>query len=114
MNLSMYILVNENVKMKPGKAFGQGGHAAATYVYLHAQDQKDLLDLYFKTEQKKIILKAPQDLLEDLESRGYLAIRDSGYTQLAPNTLTCVNLGILSKDGTSEENKIVKNLKLYN
>ncbi|MEG1564717.1 MAG: peptidyl-tRNA hydrolase [Bacteroides sp.] len=109
----MYILVNEDVKIGKGKLAGQVGHAVATYFWRYIQsptdNQYELLKDYM-VEQKKIILKAPQPLCEQLEQEGYVRIRDLGYTQLEPNTLTCINLGIYN-DG--EEPEFIKELKLY-
>ena len=95
MNYKMYILVNQDIKMGKGKLAGQVGHAVASFMYDFTlkHGAEELAD-YMENDQKKIILKCPQDILEDLEKEGYLAIRDKGYTQLEPDALTCVNLGI--------------------
>lgn len=111
--MKMYILVNEDVKLGKGKLAGQVGHAVASYFWRHMQALTDerfyMLTEYMK-EQKKIILKAPQWMCEQLEGDGHIRVRDLGYTQLEPNTLTCINLGIY-KDG--EEPEFLKDLKLY-
>jgi len=113
----MYILVNEDIKISKGKLAGQVGHAVMSYIYhkaikpLQNDKQIETLDAYM-VEQKKIILKCPQWRLEDLEREGaYSAIRDKGYTQLEPNTLTCVNYGIMTPSALPEW---IKELKLYN
>lgn len=113
----MYILVNEDIKISKGKLAGQVGHAVMSYVYHKAvkplsEGRKiKSLDEYMK-EQKKIILKCPQYKLEELEhAGGYTVIRDKGYTQLEPNTLTCINYGIQTPEQLPEW---VRNLKLYN
>ncbi|RAP14821.1 hypothetical protein HS9_00144 [Bacillus velezensis] len=113
----MYILVNEDIKISKGKLAGQVGHAVMSYVYhgavkpLSEGREIQSLDEYMK-EQKKIILKCPQYKLEELERAGeYTVIRDKGYTQLEPNTLTCINYGIKTPEELPEW---VRNLKLYN
>ncbi|MGG1395580.1 aminoacyl-tRNA hydrolase [Bacillus velezensis] len=113
----MYILVNEDIKISKGKLAGQVGHAVMSYVYHKAVKplsegiEIKSLDEYMK-EQKKIILKCPQYKLEELErAGGYTVIRDKGYTQLEPNTLTCINYGIKTPEELPEW---VRNLKLYN
>lgn len=113
----MYILVNEDIKISKGKLAGQVGHAVMSYIYHNAikplQDGKQVesLDEYMK-EQKKIILKCPQWRLEELEDKRYYSvIRDKGYTQLEPNTLTCVNYGIMTPSALPEW---IKKLKIYN
>lgn len=113
----MYILVNKDIKISKGKLAGQVGHAVMSYIYYNAvkplQEGRKVesLDEYMKT-QKKIILKCPQWRLEELEAKGgYSVIRDNGLTQLEPNTLTCVNYGIMTPDALPEW---VAELKLYN
>lgn len=97
MDLKMYILVNEDIKIGKGKLAGQVGHAVARYMYrsIKFNGSADVFDDYM-TAQKKIILKCPQSKLEELEQRGFVAIRDKGLTQLEPNTLTCINFGVIS------------------
>lgn len=113
----MYILVNEDIKISKGKLAGQVGHAVMSYIYYGAikplQEGKEIesLEEYMKV-QKKIILKCPQWRLEELEREGgYTVIRDNGLTQLEPNTLTCVNYGIMTPSATP---LWIKELKLYN
>lgn len=113
----MYILVNEDIKISKGKLAGQVGHAVMSFIYnrvikqLYSGIEVESLDEYMK-EQKKIILKCPQEKLEELERQGgYSVIRDNGYTQLEPNTLTCVNYGIMTPEAVPEW---IKELKLYN
>jgi len=112
MDLKMYILVNQDIKMGKGKLAGQVGHAVASFLYDYAlmNGAEELTD-YMENDQKKIILKCPQEKLEELEEGGYLAIRDKGYTQLEPDTLTCVNFGMYS---WTEDDKPdwIKDLKL--
>ena len=107
----MYILVNEDIKIGKGKLAGQVGHAVASYFYWYKEPFGELIDKYMKNEQKKIILKCSQTQLEELELEGYITVRDKGYTQLEPNTLTCVNYGIWDANDTP---KWIKELKLYN
>lgn len=121
MKLAMYILVNEDIKISKGKLAGQVGHAVSSWIYKYCvktadfepfDENVDLFDEYMKDTQTKIILKCPQCTLELLESHGYTTIRDAGLTELEPNTLTCVNLGIYDKETNVPE--WVKTLKLYN
>lgn len=111
--MKMYILVNDDMKIGKGKLAGQVGHAVASYFWRYIQspteDQLELLKGYM-VEQKKIILKAPQWLCEQLELEGYIRVRDLGYTQLEPNTLTCINVGVFEE---GEEPEFLKTLKLY-
>lgn len=122
--MKMYILVNEDIKISKGKVAGQVGHAVCTYLYRNffrdrnndlielSHDDYCFLDKYMK-EQKKIILKCPQWKLEELERENkYVVIRDLGLTELEPNTLTCICLGIFDND-SSDIPEFVRQLKLY-
>jgi len=117
MDLRMYILANEDIKIGKGKLAGQVGHAVAVYFYKLGKyealvNYKSVID-YMEDCQRKIILKCPQIKLEELEKKGHIAIRDKGWTQLEPNTLTCVNIGIIDVDCFPKEYEWLKELKLY-
>jgi len=119
-DIKMYILVNEDIKISKGKLAVQVGHAVATYFYKiflglglgmgsTTQSIKDYMNGY----QKKIILYCPQSKLEKLEELGYITIRDAGFTELEPDTLTCVCLGLRDDDNfITGELQFVKDLKL--
>lgn len=105
----MYILVNDEVKIGKGKLAGQVGHAVAVYFYKNLEGNAEVIHEYMNTAQKKIILKCSQSKLEELEREGHITIRDKGWTQLEPNTLTCVNIGILD---VNDVPAFAKDLKL--
>jgi len=108
----MYILVNEDIKINKGKLAGQVGHAVAVYFYHNWHGNTDsIIEKYMTTYQKKIILYASQSKLEELECE-YITIRDKGWTDLEPNTLTCVNMGIIDFDDFPKELEWLKDLKL--
>lgn len=115
-DLRMYILVNEDIKIGKGKLAGQVGHAVASMFYKHYKMNNRFMPIiqeYMEGEQKKIILKCPESKLLELEKEGYIAIRDKGWTQLEPNTLTCVNIGLLDANcKLPKEFEFVENLKL--
>lgn len=115
-DLRMYILVNQDVKINKGKLAGQVGHAVSSMFYNQFKITGKLLPIteeYMENHQKKIILYCPQSKLEELEKDGYITIRDKGWTDLEPNTLTCVNLGLIDYNKEiPEEFKFIKNLKL--
>lgn len=111
-DLRMYILVNEDIKINKGKLAGQVGHAVAVYFYKNMNSTKQLIDRYMTHYQKKIILYCSQSKLEQLESKGYIAIRDKGWTDLEPNTLTCVNIGIIDHNDIPKQFEFIQSLKL--
>ena len=116
--LVMYLLVNQDIGMGKGKVAAQCCHAATIYTYrtltnthtnIICQQQTEDFHKWYSYIQKKIVLKASQELLEKLEVNGYISIRDKGYTQIPENSLTVVTLGITTRESVSE---IVKDLKL--
>lgn len=114
----MYILVNQDLKIQKGKLAGQVGHAVSSYlykIYKKGEEQdKLMIDEYMKSFQKKIVLRAPRIFLEMMERKGYVSVRDEGLTALDPNTLTCVNLGIVDLHNIPEDIAFVKDMKLLN
>lgn len=114
-DLKMYILVNEDIEISAGKLAGQVGHAVDVWFWTRGQKEplKPIIEEYHQGEIKKIILGASFSLLQNLEERGFVAIRDKGYTELKSNTLTCVNLGIYDFNHLPKELAFVKQLKLY-
>ena len=115
-DLKMYILINDDIKISKGKLAGQVGHAVASYFYNSHNDLTFHIDIdeYMEGLQKKIILKCPQSKLEELEKEGFISIRDVGLTQLEPNTLTCINLGIHDCNNRHEYFDFLDELKLVN
>jgi peptidyl-tRNA hydrolase, PTH2 family len=114
-DLRMYILVNEELKMSKGKVAAQVGHAVNVLIYnslTNGGRDAQLVHEYMKSEIKKIVLSAPLSTLEMLEQKGHIAIRDKGYTQIEPDSLTCVTVGILDANQLSEFSYL-KQLKLY-
>ena len=99
--LTMYLFVNSDLKMKAGKIAAQVGHAAQEIteqlVKMRYENNGMLPDpyvRYFKWSKmgaKKIVLKATQEqLIEMTKMREAVAITDSGRTQVAPGSLTVV------------------------
>ena len=111
-DLRMYILVNNDIEISKPKLAGQTAHASNILTYRMCKENNPLIDEYMLGSIKKIILSCPQKKLEELESLGYVAIRDKGLTELEPNTLTCVTVGVLDKDNVPDDFKFVKSLRL--
>jgi PTH2 family peptidyl-tRNA hydrolase len=114
--MKMYILVNKDIEMTIGKTAGQVGHAITNYLlnsFASGDKYEEIILWHNKGKsQTKIILKAKQSILEELEKEGYNVVRDNGLTELAPNTLTAVCLGIGEKEAFIEKHKWFKRLQL--
>lgn len=111
-DLRMYILVNEDVEMGKGKLAGQVGHAVNVMTFVLAKGHDSTLNEYMNGDIKKIVLYASQERLIELEKLGFISIRDKGYTEVAPNTLTCVILPIVDYNNFPQRFLWVKELRL--
>jgi PTH2 family peptidyl-tRNA hydrolase len=97
--LYMYVLVNDDLKMGKGKIAGQVGHVVGLIteeiIRKSYESSKGIPDCYARymvwkaTGHTKVILKASQEQIEQLIGEPEsMYIRDSGRTQIAPNSLT--------------------------
>ena len=105
--LIQYILVNNEIQMSAGKVAAQVGHAC-TIVALK-QQHNGFFKSWLGNGQKKIILQASKNMLEELEN-SFFSVRDAGHTELQPNTLTVVSLGVMTRQQAAT---ITKKLQLY-
>lgn len=109
----MYIIVNKDLKMSKGKMSAQVSHVVNILIYRMARSEdakvQDLLEEYMSGEIKKIILYGSEELLLELEKESKISIRDKGYTEIPPNSLTCVAYALCEKDEVDER---ISSLKL--
>lgn len=115
-DLKMYIIVDKDLEISKSKLAGQVGHASMRYLYSKIiSNNMGKIDKYMEKE-KKIILRGTLNQLLKLEqdndenNLGYAVIRDRGITELEPNTLTCICVGI---SGIDDVPKLVNKLQLY-
>lgn len=99
---SLYLLVNQDLKMSKGKIGAQCGHAvqeiverAMKAIYSPGRRRPPFcLDTYHRWSEdgsRKIVLKGPQALLEECASdRDAVEVHDAGRTEVAPDSLTVV------------------------
>lgn len=93
----LYILVNEDLKIGKGKFSGQSSHCCWTFCYRGEQTIEDINKL--SKENNIEYIKCSQEMMEKIEETGnYIVIRDKGLTQLAPNSLTCISLGLMNEE----------------
>ena len=98
----MYLVVNQDLEMSPGKIGAHTAHAVFDYLFQLKREMDDdiyqaLLETFKFNGDTIIVLKAPEKELLKLEAKGYLAVRDEGRTEIPANSLTVVNLGIFDK-----------------
>lgn len=99
---AMYILVNKELNMSPGKIASQVGHiteklAIRIIKSLYEDDSTESITLnfnfskYIKNGHKKIILYASQKEMDKLKSdKNAEYIIDEGKTEIPPDSLTVV------------------------
>lgn len=101
----MYIVINQDLDMSKGKISAHTAHATFDYLsemYNKLNDEygswADFIDFFKYFGDTIIVLKAHEKDLLKWEQEGYTAVRDRGLTEVEPNSITAVNLGIYDKD----------------
>jgi PTH2 family peptidyl-tRNA hydrolase len=111
--MKLAIVVRKDLGMGAGKVAVQAGHAAI----IAYRASPDKADVWFNEGQKKIVLKVPDEqALLNIEQKALVykvkvnRVIDFGLTQIAPNTLTCIAIGM---DEDDKINEITKGLQLW-
>ena len=101
----MYIVINQDLNMSPGKIGAHTAHAVFDYLYAlnKAQDViptafTDVMNSFKNNGDTIVVLKAHEKVLLECERRGYITVRDRGLTEVEPNSITAVCLGVYDKD----------------
>ena len=109
----MYIVINQDLNMSPGKVGAHTAHAVFDYMnfiienglsYHNSYDgcdwneQFQIINDFKRHGDTIIVLKAHEKDLLKWESEGYISVRDRGLTEIEPDSITAVNLGIYDKD----------------
>jgi PTH2 family peptidyl-tRNA hydrolase len=115
MKNTMYIVVNKDLSMSTGKVAAQVGHACTEYLMdvLTGQNEaeKRKCQLWYNDCQKKIILKACSKAMSHLASEnGAYPVYDLGLTEIEPDSLTAICLGIFDQENLP---KTIKRLQCY-
>ena len=106
------IIISSDIKMSKGKTAAQSAHASVEAL---GRADKKISDAWKKAGQKKIVLKAGEEELIDMEKKckkekiPCALIRDAGLTELQPNTITALGIG---PDDEKKIDKITGRLKL--
>ncbi|MFC0903714.1 aminoacyl-tRNA hydrolase [Clostridium sp. MT-14] len=99
--LVQYYVVNKDLNMSIGKTSAQVAHVATIIAIEEGTSIKPEIytkfDEWYADNQTKIILGAHQKDLEKLVSEGFYYIRDNGKTEIEPNSLTVVGLGVMTR-----------------
>lgn len=110
----MYLVVNTELAMSPGKIAAQVGHAvmeitelqvsANCYIESDGPASKDAIKRYDEWERwrencRKVVLKSSRrqwDLIKELPNRKVVIV-DAGYTEIAPNSETVIGFWPMKK-----------------
>lgn len=107
-NLVMYIVINKDLGMSAGKTAAQASHACTEYLINTLCGNNDLekekLHQWHNDCQKKIVLGAHENIMQKLSEReNVYVVHDLGFTEIAPNSLTAICLGIFDKADVPKE-----------
>ena len=109
------VIITQDIEMSPGKIAAQVAHAAVECTLKSMEKKPKLVKKWLREGQKKIIVKTNLEEMMELESMAHkmglqtTIIRDAGYTELEPGTLTAIAIGPASE---VELNKVTGKLKL--
>lgn len=94
------ILVRNDLDMGKGKLAAQCCHASVMSYMQAVKSNKEIVDHWLKTGQKKIVLKVDDEkiikkLLQAFEFKKIpcALVNDAGLTQLQPGTITTLGVG---------------------
>lgn len=111
----LVLVARKDLKMSAGKLAAQCGHAVLSAV--RKTKRKEVLDIWRFTGEPIIVLKCKD--LQELIKIKHLAedisiitsvVKDAGLTEVEPNTITVLALGV---NKTEKLSFITKKLKLY-
>jgi|SaaInlStandDraft_4_1057021.scaffolds.fasta_scaffold03274_2 PTH2 family peptidyl-tRNA hydrolase len=94
-NVSMYIVMNDSLKMGKGKIAAQCGHAIVNLTRRIEQEPSkrynDIFNRWHETGETIIVLKASEEKLIELKQfPNSTFVIDEGRTQIEPGSLTAV------------------------
>jgi PTH2 family peptidyl-tRNA hydrolase len=98
--LKQVIVVRKDIEMGRGKLAAQVAHASILAVEKARSTRDNWFNLWFKTGQAKVVLKA-ENLAELIELEDHartiglpaVHVQDSGLTQIPSGTITCIGIG---------------------
>lgn len=104
-DLGMWICVNYDLKMRPGKIAAQVGHCACAADRKSEAQNPHLHRAWYLSGHRKVVLRASEAKLLELLQRypdRTVSIRDAGKTQVAPDSLTVIGFTVMAKEEIPE------------
>lgn len=111
--MKQVLLVRDDLGMSTGKAVAQGSHVS---VLATREAEEDVVQTWLQNGGKKITLRVSSEeellsLLDQVDILPSAKIRDLGFTELDPDTLTAGAIGPANEEKIDE---ITGHLSLYN
>ena len=110
------IVMRTDLELSSGKLAAQSSHAAVSSALLVKTKKKNWFNDWFESGQKKVVLKVKSlDELKQIKKRAdslgipNALIRDAGFTEIVPGTITCIGIGPAPDD---KIDKVVGSLPL--
>ena len=93
----MYLVVNKDLRMRPGKMAAQVGHAVRALTTYGLEHDVGRWNHYVRNSEAKIVLKASEEEILRLKKKHYEAvpIYDEGRTQIPKGSLTVLGFSPL-------------------
>ena len=99
-SIKQVIVVRNDIRMSKGKTAVQVAHAAVSSFYNTLSRKREIALKWLDEGQPKIVIKVNnldemKEIMKEAEERGIITalIRDAGYTELEPGTITCLGIG---------------------
>lgn len=97
----MYILVNKDLKMSPGKLAAQVAHSAVKAAHIGFLNEPDWWEEWYKHSYTKIVLKASEFQMKEI-IKNYIECTahtyDEGRTEIPKGSLTTIAFIPMPKD----------------
>lgn len=114
-DLALYIFMRSDLNMSRGKIAVQAGHATA--LVMMKENQETIQEWMLNAQIKIVLVVNSLEEIEDLElecikrNLKYAIVHDAGRTEIEPDTITCMGVGLESR---KRLNKLAKGYKSLN
>lgn len=105
MNYKMVVIIRNDLKLSCGKISAQVAHGAVNCALSSRKHNKKWFKRWYKEGQKKVVLKTDNldqlyKLKSESERNGITTslVIDAGFTEIPPNTITCLGIGPASNE----------------
>jgi len=107
----MYIIINKDLKMSPGKIAAQAAHVAVKAYILGEKINQETTYEWYSKSYAKIVLKASEYEMRkilELTPTTTVSTIDEGRTEIAKGSLTAIAFVPMNKENVSSILKVLK------